>query len=38
MQDSFKWPYPAKTDETVRMEADVLVLGGGIAGLSLIHI
>lgn len=32
MQDSFKWPYPAKTDETVRMEADVLVLGGGIAG------
>ena len=32
MRDSFKWPYPAQADETVRMEADVLVLGGGIAG------
>ena len=32
MQESFKWPYPARVEETVRMEADVLVLGGGIAG------
>lgn len=27
-----KWPYPARAGETVRMEADVLVLGGGISG------
>ena len=27
-----KWPYPAKADQVKRMEADVIVLGGGIAG------
>ena len=27
-----KWPYPAKISATIRREADVLVLGGGIAG------
>ena len=27
-----KWPYPARVDQTCRMDADVLVLGGGIAG------
>ena len=32
MQEGSKWPYPAKTGETTRLEADVLVLGGGIAG------
>ena len=32
MQNGYKWPYPAKAGEVARMEADVLVLGGGIAG------
>lgn len=32
MQDNLRWPYPAEVDKTTRMEADVLVLGGGIAG------
>ena len=27
-----KWPYPAKVSQVNRMEADVIVLGGGIAG------
>ena len=27
-----KWPYPAKISSTLRISADVLVLGGGIAG------
>ena len=26
------WPYPIKFGEETEMEADVLVLGGGIAG------
>ena len=26
-----KWPYPAKVSQVNRMEADVIVLGGGIA-------
>ena len=26
------WPYPSEVGKTTHMEADVLVLGGGIAG------
>lgn len=32
MNQENQWPYPDKTGETVRIDADVLVLGGGIAG------
>lgn len=32
MSNIANWPYPCKIDETKRLEADVLVLGGGIAG------
>ena len=28
-----KWPYPAKVSQVNRMEADVIVLGGGIGNL-----
>ncbi len=31
--NSLKWPYPVKYDETKEICVDVLVLGGGIAGL-----
>ena len=27
-----KWPYPAKVSQVNRMEADVIVLGGGPGG------
>ena len=32
MTEQAKWPYPSRVEETTRLEADVLVLGGGIAG------
>ena len=33
-----KWPYPSKAGQVTRMEADVLVLGGGVAGcMAAIH-
>lgn len=32
MYDNMKWPYPCETDQTETLSADVLVLGGGIAG------
>ncbi len=32
MQSIEKWPYPSRVNEVTRMEADVIVLGGGIAG------
>ena len=28
----FKWPYPNEMDQEEQVSADVLVLGGGIAG------
>ncbi|WP_313346032.1 FAD-binding protein [Sedimentibacter sp.] len=32
MNTKNNWPYPSLVDETETMEADVLILGGGIAG------
>jgi succinate dehydrogenase/fumarate reductase flavoprotein subunit len=32
MQKQMNWPYPSEINETEIIEADVLVLGGGIAG------
>lgn len=32
MQTGYKWPYQSEIDSIEEMEADVLVLGGGIAG------
>ena len=32
MKQSNVWPYKAQIDKVTHMEADVLVLGGGIAG------
>lgn len=32
MNDFPKWPYESQTEEVIHMQADVLVLGGGIAG------
>lgn len=32
MNGSMKWPYPSRVDEVTRLQADVVVLGGGIAG------
>ena len=32
MQNAEKWPYPSKVDEVRRLQAEVVVLGGGIAG------
>ena len=31
-QTEFKWPYPIKWGEEQRVDTDILVLGGGIAG------
>ena len=31
-QAQFDWPYPIKWGEEQRVDTDVLVLGGGIAG------
>ena len=32
MDNSARWPYPSEVGEMERLEADVLVLGGGISG------
>lgn len=32
MTELNQWPYPSQTDQIISLEADVLVLGGGIAG------
>ena len=32
MQNGMKWPYPAELNQVTRLQADVIVLGGGIAG------
>lgn len=32
MHNEIKWPYPNKTDDIAYLHADVVVLGGGIAG------
>ncbi|MBR0136034.1 MAG: FAD-dependent oxidoreductase [Clostridia bacterium] len=32
MNGSMKWPYPSRVDDVTRLQADVVVLGGGIAG------
>ena len=31
-QTEFKWPYPIKWGEEQRVDTDILILGGGIAG------
>ena len=34
-QTEFTWPYPIKWGEEQRVDTDILILGGGIAGFML---